>query len=49
MGGYSNFIENYINSVDSWNQETLVVVLKDKFSISTLEALEAIEDYLDND
>lgn len=49
MGGYSNFIENYINSVYSWNQETLVAVLKERFNISTLEALEAIEAYLDND
>ena len=49
MGGYFNFIDNYVNSVDFWNQETLVAVLKEKFNISTLEALEAVEDYLDND
>lgn len=45
MGGYNSFIREHIGSV---SEEGLVAMLKLRFSISTLEALEAIDDYLEN-
>lgn len=45
MGGYTLFIQEHINHV---SVEGLVDMLRAKFSISTLEALEAIDDFIEN-
>lgn len=45
MGGYRLFIQEHIGSV---SEEGLVTMLKERFSISTLEALEAIDDFIEN-
>lgn len=45
MGGYYLFIKEHITLVP---EEVLVSMLRSRFSISTLEALEAIEDFLES-
>lgn len=45
MGGYNSFIQEHIGSV---SEESLVAMLKKRFSISTLEALEAIDNFIEN-
>lgn len=45
MGGYNAFIQEHIALV---SEEGLVALLRERFSISTLEALEAIDNFIEN-
>lgn len=45
MGGYNAFIQKHIFLV---SEESLVALLRERFSISTLEALEAIDNFIEN-